>query len=537
MLIEKISAEEMTIISAMREIAIEDSDFLKGHMVNNNYWLRFWEYAKENSCIATPFIKENSLILKKKICSVVPDDTLLDKMYVEVLKRKGASFQQALMEYISQYNEIYAYKYGSTHESLHYVFDTYIFTTDAFVENTFNFDTIEFKISEKDNFKINHGCKLMKILGKLAKIIGQEKEFEEIRLRHSQIMNDAKIESTLCLSIHPLDYMTASYNDNNWHSCMNWLQGEYRRGVIEMMNSNCVVVAYLESAHDKLTFYDNDRGDVHYWNSKKWREFFIVRPNYITGIKGYPYWNRNLEDTVLFWLKDLYKDVFNSKYSNSISIWSYDSAVSDRSYNVSVDFDFNCGPAMYNDFYQNNYYHMILTPNVEKNEYLDYSGESECVICGGDNEYESESDLTCQDCVDRYSCCKCGENIYRQSDLIVFNGRAYCPYCYEELPLCSNCEEPIDPDCDDSVLQFIIAGKEDNTILSFMNYPLEIDLCPDCARKLITPEALSDIRERFYRDRRSFRRYNVANEIEIDPNFVKEIIETNNASFEDVDNF
>lgn len=537
MLIEKISAEEMTIISAMREMAIEDSDyFLRGHMVDNDYWLRFWEYAKENSCLANPFIKENSLILKKKICSVVPDDTLFDTMYEEVLKRKGASFQRVLMEYISQYNEIYAYKYGSTHESLHYIFDTYIFATNALVENTFNFDTIEFKINEKDNFKINHGCKLMKILGKLAKIIGQEKEFEEIRLRHSQIMNDAKIESTLCLSIHPLDYMTASYNDNNWHSCMNWLQGEYRRGVIEMMNSKCVIVAYLESAHDKLTFYGDDRDDVHYWNSKKWREFFIVRPNYITGIKGYPYWNRNLEDTVLVWLKDLYKDVFDSKYSNSISVWSYDSAVSDRSYNVSVNFDFDCGPAMYNDFYQNNYYHMILTPNVEKKEYLDYSGESECVICGGDNEYDGESDLICKDCIDRYSCCKCGENIYRQSDLITFNDRIYCSYCYEELPLCSNCEEPIDPDYDD-VAQFIIAGKEDNTILSFMDYPLEVDLCPDCANKLIIPGALSDIYQRVYRDKRSFYRCNVANEIEIDPNFVKEIIEANNASFTDVDNF
>ena len=166
----------------------------------------------------------------------------------------------------------------------------------------------------------------------------------------SRVRNTAEINANLCLSIHPLDYMTASYNDNNWHSCMNWLQGEYRRGVIEMMNSKCVVVAYLESAHDKLTFYG---ADVHYWNSKKWREFFIVRPNYITGIKGYPYWNRNLEDTVLFWLKDLYKDVFSGKYSNSISVWSYDNAVSDRNYNVSVNFDFDCGPAMYNDFYQN----------------------------------------------------------------------------------------------------------------------------------------------------------------------------------------
>ena len=65
---------------------------------------------------------------------------------------------------------------------------------------------------------MNRGCKIMKILRKLAILVDSEALFESNRLRQSQIMNDARIKATLCLSIHPIDYLTASLNENNWRS-------------------------------------------------------------------------------------------------------------------------------------------------------------------------------------------------------------------------------------------------------------------------------------------------------------------------------
>ena len=75
-------------------------------------------------------------------------------------------------------------------------------------------------------------------------------EWEEIRLAHSQIFNTNKMTGTLCLSIHPLDYATASDNDNGWSSCMSWRDdGCYRMGTVEMMNSPMVICAYFASCY------------------------------------------------------------------------------------------------------------------------------------------------------------------------------------------------------------------------------------------------------------------------------------------------
>jgi uncharacterized protein YozE (UPF0346 family) len=109
--------------------------------------------------------------------------------------------------------------------------------------------------NKEDSIKIQEGAKVMKLLAKIAKSINAEESFEEFRLEHSRILNTKDLKGTLCLSIHPLDYMTMSDNASNWSSCMSWREdGCYRAGTIEMMNSPCVVVAYLKSAKEDLTW-------------------------------------------------------------------------------------------------------------------------------------------------------------------------------------------------------------------------------------------------------------------------------------------
>ena len=87
--------------------------------------------------------------------------------------------------------------------------------------------------------KMDANTKPMRALGKLVKMFNlNEKAFEGFRLEHSRILNTKSIAGTLCLSIHPLDYMTMSMNQESWTSCMNWGEpGGYRGGTIEVMNS------------------------------------------------------------------------------------------------------------------------------------------------------------------------------------------------------------------------------------------------------------------------------------------------------------
>ena len=101
----------------------------------------------------------------------------------------------------------------------------------------------------------------------LSDIADMEAIFEQMRIKHSQILNKKRLKGTLCLSIHPLDYITISDNNCDWDSCMTWTgddcPGEYRLGTLEMMNSPSVVVAYLDS---KEPYHPLDDGRA--WSNK-----------------------------------------------------------------------------------------------------------------------------------------------------------------------------------------------------------------------------------------------------------------------------
>lgn len=457
MFFERLTDDEKNLIDRLREYAADNDggNFFKGSFVKCQDWLRYWEFAKAE--LGEAF--GDGLILRKPVTVTVEDDELHDAMSRVQWDLDWEKVKNAIFNGLRSCNKEYDYHcWGSRSDSLRNVIRNYLFSVDAFISNRYDYDSIEINLPDGSVMKLAKGCKVMKAIGRLAKVFHCEQEFENIRVKQSQILNDARISSTLCLSIHPLDYMTASYNNNDWRSCMNWEDGEYRRGVIEMMNSDCVVVAYLESKHEKM------RWGQYTWNSKKWREFFIVRPDLICGIKGYPYWNRVLEDEVLKWLRDLYAPIFsNVTFSNSITTFRTDSDkryINNDALNVhDVRLCMSCGPAMYNDFYEGNDYHCIISSNMADNDngviYIDYSGASECTVCGQcDVEFDGEGVLICEECTEHHYCCSCGDPIMYAEDLRELNGREYCDRCFDSLPRCEICDEITDVGNDMGSIEF-----------------------------------------------------------------------------------
>ena len=161
---------------------------------------------------------------------------------------------------------------------------------------------------------------------------------------HSRILNQKYMDGELCLSIHPLDYMTMSDNDNNWDSCMKWNGvGDYRCGTVECMNAPNVLIAYLHNPDHPMnpfTFKDWK------WNSKKWRELFIVNEEVISEVKGYCFQDESLTNTILMWIKELAEKNLGWTYDNDeINIqetipWEND---------ADMCFRFYPGKYMYND--------------------------------------------------------------------------------------------------------------------------------------------------------------------------------------------
>jgi hypothetical protein len=220
---------------------------------------------------------------------------------------------------------------------------------------------------------------------------------------------------------------------------MSWENdGEYKQGTVEMMNSPCVVVGYLASEHNTISWWGSNGKE---WNSKKWRSLFIVDKDFIINVRSYPYDNSNLVKEAIKEIAKLagWGEIEPQKYEY---IEDYENhrnkkvpvVINDRG--IAIDFRTQ---AMYNDFGCNHY--IALNPNETKsiiNYNYNYSGHSMCMWCGGNQDevsigtYEGERYLTCAECTDNFECSWCGERTSASSVCTTADDNCICPYCWEE---------------------------------------------------------------------------------------------------------
>ena len=304
--------------------------------------------------------------------------------------------------------------------------------------------------------RVNTGCKVSKLLGKIVKTwpsYFSQEDYEEFRIAHSQFTNQNKLVGNLCLSIHPLDYLTMSDNNEGWDSCMNWRDaGDYRMGTVEMMNSPCVVEAYLTAA-EPMT-----EGDSFSWNSKKWRQLFIITPQVIMGIKPYPYINDELTGQTLKWLKELAQTNCGwGSYSDNLTQIRNKEKTQVSDDGRIITFYFNTCH-MYNDVYSEHPGY-VAKSFTEPTFRLNFSGESECMLCGCP--IDEEKEVTCQNCNGRYYCTECGDEICEEDVTYDSEGNPYCSYCADcYLSECQICGDFVD----NNNIQEIIIKNQDNQL-------------------------------------------------------------------------
>ena len=278
--------------------------------------------------------------------------------------------------------------------------------------------------------------KPMKILGKIAAAYNLE-GFEDFRIAHSQVLNTKELSGELCLSIHPLDYMTMSDNDCGWESCMSWTnRGGYRSGTVEILNSSCVVIAYLKS---KKPYYISSKGS---WNNKKWRSMFIVDDHFLCKIKSYPYQKKEFEVECLNWLNELSTKNFDYPYDNeNIICWDGDHSIYYQGENDKYEKSYYIYPEtdqMYNDFGSTDHYFMphksmsdLYEDGREGRYTVNYSGYPTCMWCGKET-YIDEDAVVCENCFTRRRCTACGETIYGEGNTYYdAYGNEYCEYCFD----------------------------------------------------------------------------------------------------------
>ena len=329
--------------------------------VKTNYILRFWNEKRKNF----DFIKKS-----------IP---------VEVSKTTAQIWKKYLnADFVIPFQRTLKTKVNNTEDynTLVSEFCNRNSVVDNKVSNTYELDGKVFP----------QGMKLMKFLKYFAEKYDIMTEFEEYRLKYSQIMNDKKLKGNLVISIHPIDFATMSDNSNGWTSCMSWAhKGGYRAGTIEMLNSPYVVVAYLES--DTETYEGRP--------SKKWRKLFIKTPEIVCGVKGYPYENAELDEIVLRELSPA--DFRRTEFVLDYSMDKFCNIETEIKLEFSTDY-------MYNDFYSLNKLTAYIGPQIEKGSTIEthYSGPLICLCCGEGFVPEVETQLLCEDCEDLPRCSECG---------------------------------------------------------------------------------------------------------------------------------
>ena len=466
------------------------------HQASLEYILRYWDTEKSNYLWD---LMGHEFILEKKI-NYTKNNVLITESISDVLKMEGHQFE---MEYLNKVirplRSSINWFGGARTDNEQYRITCYYALEKLMDPVTLAanlYDGVSLKIANpKDGnhpISLNQGCKVVRVLGKIADAYDLE-GYEEFRLAHSRVLNDKKISGTLCLSIHPMDYMTMSDNNSDWESCMNWQnEGCYRQGTVEMMNSPMVVVGYLKSKDDMCVDMD------HKWNNKRWRCLFLVTADFITSIMAYPYPHEELTVACVDWLRDLAMQNLGWRYDDdkptTYKSQGIDVVRSDGKINVITKGDWydhvgltlhgedvtedeiyhyieknpdTCDAKiarfcfetylMYNDFSRTDHYAYFNTAGILTDysikcsgpnkyspiqNYVYYSGKSECMNCGNiDVDFADEGQLCCTNCDDYITCEKCGERI-SQSEAYVMDGYYYCECCYhKDVGCCDVCGE------------------------------------------------------------------------------------------------
>ena len=414
--------------------------------------LRFWSKNKNDLCN----VLGGEVIVSKEVSFAKPIDIIADELWQKLLGYNcaGRPFVENFTAWVDSRST------RNNHWDLLALVGSDYLSTNTYTGQSFSVPTPDGKV-----IAINNGCKVSKVLGKLASTF-HINGYEDFRLTHSLCLNQKLLKGELCLSIHPLDYMTMSDNACGWDSCMSWQQpGDYRMGTVEMMNSPYIVVAYLRASENMPI--DSDL----FWNSKKWRQLFVVTPELITGIRQYPYVSDELSGISLQWLRELaQKNAGWGPYEDTtVKINNCETNIfASIEKEVYIEFYTHL---MYNDFSRNHL--AYISADIPEHFSLCFSGETECMRCGDlldSNYHDDTSLLTCEDCEHIVRCMECGERINPDSAVYLADG-AVCQYCYENYyNECHLCESIVHES--DRTTVYIRDGKEIT--------PYYIKVCSDC---------------------------------------------------------
>jgi hypothetical protein len=307
----------------------------------------------------------------------------------------------------------------------------------------------------------------MKLLRSFKYFISDADRLFQIQQLASAIIAEDKVEGYPCISVHPLDYLSASENNYNWRSC-HALDGEYKAGNLSYMCDKSTIVCYIKGDDDNVILPRFPESVP--WNSKKWRMFFFLADehNALYAGRQYPF----TLDEVMYIFRDMlfekleyhpyhwsdwhndkldryqYKDASNeymefTHYQPQVPIGGKFYGEHDLITDVEGSRHFN--DLLYSSFYIP-YYSWRHTSRYPIHFTL--GSKVKCICC--DTEEPVHGQMVCYSCgqkhhiLKNYRVCNCcGEEIEEEAGYWIRGGTTFvCEDCFNsETSSCESCGE------------------------------------------------------------------------------------------------
>lgn len=415
------------------------SDFIKTleRFIFNPQW-DFEKYEKNKYTFFKDF--GNKLIVSKNNVSIIMNDESRQKAYTDFLSYIPREDQYQCFKDLIITNGLNGFIENKIIKTLYVLLHN---NSPAFVVSNI-IDNHNIK-----SLKIPQGMKLSRAF---KYVIDNAYGLNTMQVKYSQYINNIQVSGNIHLSIHPLDYLSISQNNNGWRSCHS-LDGEYAAGTLSLMCDRTTIIAYLANSElENINLRGTLKSEPPLWNSKKWRVLIHIdksRNKFIFS-KQYPYHSFELEKEVVVLLKQIYphlqpfevrnwdshKDeignVRNAVHYNDISRGSHtlgrvletDSSHTKILVGSTIPC-LHCGDSNIEDSMA--FACMSCSPTPYE----------DCDICGASgftNEdlfwVDSESVNVCIDCYNQsYATCITCWTVIRQNDLA--EDEASCQFCYD----------------------------------------------------------------------------------------------------------
>lgn len=325
---------------------------------------------------------------------------------------------------------------------------------ETFFKNVVSNDTITFDQPIKKGMKLSKAFKYF--------IKDKETLIRVQQLASSYIQKD-KIHGTLCLSVHPLDFISASETTYNWRSC-HALDGEYRAGNLSYMTDTATICCYIKGDEDVIL--PHFPGTIP-WNSKKWRMWIHLDEHWQYCFLGrqYPFTLDGITERLECLLPGQW---------NTFTDYSIESFIDPNTNKttcltgVYVALNSFCGMQLfniyqivkeksrlnYNDVLRSScydpYYSSKRNIQSRDNPLVEIGHDVKCLACGEHDIPVGEGLMTCLDCAEKLGllngyveCEDCGQ-LHHPDDLIyLHDGTAICEDCINNggYYCCDHCGE------------------------------------------------------------------------------------------------